>query len=213
MVKFNNKNILPGLQFVAFAAIYFNISFFFPWEDFSFNTISSSYFFDFIFWLGAALFLKEEPRLGEFQQKGALIRTSVTLLIAVIICSLSLAFDFNSPFRYLDSLAVKLLILAPFFEEIVFRGALYDLLKKVPDLQVKFQHIINALLFSLSHAAALFVLPEEFLSFIYYQLFYTFILGWLCSKSREMSKGLMEPIVLHFVFNLMFYTAIKNYGL
>lgn len=214
MIQFNNSMILPAIQFLALVAIYFNVSFFVSWEDLSFHrTISSSYFFDFVFWLGVALLLKEEPRFGKLKPKGAMLRGVLTGLLASIFCMGSIFSNLESPFKYLDQLAFKLLILAPFFEEIVFRGAFFELLLKIPKLSPKVKLMINALLFSGSHAAALLVLPKEYFSFIYYQLFYTLILGWVCAKSRERSGGLVEPIVIHLIFNFIFYLAITNYGL
>lgn len=214
MIRFNNSIIMPALLFVILVAFYFNVSILVPWKDLSLGgSISTSYIFDFFYWLGVALLLKEEPRFGELRPKGAFLRGFFTALLAIGFCMFSLSAEFVSPFKYLDKLALKLLILAPFFEEIVFRGAMYDLLAKVPKLNQKIKLLINAALFSGSHAAALAFLPEEFFSFVYYQLFYTLILGWVCAKSRERSKGLIEPIILHLIFNLMFYLAITNYGL
>ena len=214
MTRFNNPNILPSIQFLAFVAIYFNISIFLPWESLSFDsTISSSYFFDFLYWLAVALWLKEEPQFGELKPKGAMLRGILVGILGTIFCMISIFSNFESPFKYLDHLSLKLLVLAPFFEEIVFRGAFFDLLEKIPRLPQKIKLIINAILFSGSHAAALAVLPKEYFTFIYYQLFYTLVLGWICAKSRERSKGLAEPVIIHFIFNLMFYLAITNYGL
>lgn len=214
MIRFNNPILLPLIQFAALVAIYFNISFFVPWENLSFqSTVSSSYFFDFAFWLGVALLIKEEPRFGELKPKGAMLRVLIIGILATLFCMVSIYTRLESPFKYLDHLAFKLLVLAPFFEEIVFRGAFFDLLAKIPKITDKVKLFLNAILFSGSHAAALFVIPKEYFSFVYYQLFYTLVLGWLCAKSRERSKGLLEPMVIHFIFNLIFYLAITNYGL
>ena len=65
----------------------------------------------------------------------------------------------------------------------------------------------------MSHLPALWFLPEEFHGFIGFQLFYTLLLGWICAKSRVKTNGMLEPVVLHFAFNLIFYIAVKNFGI
>lgn len=193
---------------------YFSISWLVPWEQLSFgSTISSSYFFDFVYTLGVLFALKVEPKLGEIKPEGFIIRAAITASLAVVFCMLSIGFQLASPFKYLDNLGFKLLILAPVFEELVFRGAFYELLIRVRKISQRMKIILNGLLFSFSHSAALLVLPEEFHQFVYVQLFYTFPLGILCSKSRERTGSFIEAIILHLIFNSAFYVAISNYGL
>jgi membrane protease YdiL (CAAX protease family) len=99
--------------------------------------------------------------------------------------------------------------LAPIIEEFVFRFAFYEILKKKVANR-KTLYFLNALLFSISHAGALSVLPKEFFPFIFFQIGYTFILGWICTKAKDDSNSIVEPIILHFVFNFLFYLAVVN---
>ena len=52
--------------------------------------------------------------------------------------------------------------------------------------------LCNAIMFSISHVPALFVLPKEFYGFIYLQLLYTFLLGWICAKARIRTGSTFE---------------------
>jgi membrane protease YdiL (CAAX protease family) len=213
MIKFSKKEQKAAIELIFLVIIYFSTSFLVPWEELSLNTISSSYIFDFIFWLMIATYLREEPKWGHITMRGTVPRVALIIVISLLVCCLSIFLKLNSPFRYLDQLALKLLILAPFFEEIVFRGAFFNLLTRLKRLKRWWCHLMNGLLFSLSHSFALYVLPIEFISFVWYQIVYTFILGWCCSVSREKSGGLIEPILIHFIFNLIFYFFIEYYQL
>jgi len=101
-----------------------------------------------------------------------------------------------------------MIILAPIIEELVFRGSIYELFKKAK-VKIWVNNLINSVLFALSHGSALFVLPAEFHPFIYFQMKYTFVLGHLCAKSRERTHGIIEPMFLHLIFNIVFYASIK----
>ena len=103
---------------------------------------------------------------------------------------------------------LQMLILAPIVEELVFRGAIYEVFK-LAEVKIWVNNLINSLIFATSHAAGFFVLPEEFHSFVHFQIQYTFVLGHLCAKSRERTHGVLEPILLHFAFNLIFYVCVK----
>ncbi|MDH5414840.1 MAG: CPBP family glutamic-type intramembrane protease, partial [Flavobacteriaceae bacterium] len=81
------------------------------------------------------------------------------------------------------------------------------------NLNPKHLLISNGVLFSISHLPGLWYLESAFHGFIYFQLLYTFGLGWMCAKARLESRGLLEPILLHFLFNSVFYLAVTNNGL
>ncbi|MBT4792381.1 MAG: CPBP family intramembrane metalloprotease, partial [Halobacteriovoraceae bacterium] len=103
---------------------------------------------------------------------------------------------------------LQLLLLAPLIEELVFREGFVALFEKFKLNKILILSL-NSILFSLSHLPALWHLPVEFHSFIAFQVFYTLILGWICTKVRIETKGLALPIIHHFLFNLIFYVALK----
>jgi membrane protease YdiL (CAAX protease family) len=114
--------------------------------------------------------------------------------------------DLNSietPFKYIENPWIQLLLFAPIFEELVFRSSIQERLKK--DIRSKSViPLISAILFSVSHAIALWFLHEKFYSFVYVQIGYTFFLGWILAKAQDRGAKTIEPILLHFIFNLFF---------
>ena len=198
------NNFLTG----ALVPLYFIIAWLFPWEKVQVDsTISVSYIWDVLYFVLIIIILKVKPKVG--LSKNILIRGPIVLAMAAACIAITKYAQLNAPFRYIENLAIQLIILAPMIEELVYRHGIYSVFEKLK-LKKEFQFIFGSLLFSIGHASALFYLPGEFHSFIYFQLFYTFILGWLCLKARERTNSLIEPILLHFIFNYCFYLAVKN---
>ena len=200
--------MLKVILVILIPTFYFFMSWFFPWDMFQGeSTISVSYAFDLIFSIGVLIYFKEKEFMGKLNQIGCLLRLIVGILVATACVYLSKVLEFNVPFKYLDNLGVQLLFFAPIFEELVFRGAFYRVLKsaRLPEVPILG---ISAILFSFSHIVAIWHLPPEFHGFVGFQVFYTLILGWLCTKSRIKSKGLVAPMIIHFSFNLVFYIAV-----
>lgn len=191
--------------------IYFACSWLLPWDSIQWDSsISVTYIFDLIFAL--SVYLIHKPKMSLRLTKGILPRLFAISVLAFVTILISLQLNLLSPFRYVDNLFIQILILAPIVEELVFRFALFEPFKLIiPNKNILF--IFNGLLFSLSHGKALSVLPQDFHAFIYFQIGYTFLLGWICSKAKFKSGSILEPIVLHFVFNLIFYYSVINYNL
>ncbi len=191
--------------------VYFSLSWFLPWDSIQWeSSISVTYVFDLLFAFG--VYLIHKPKMSLRLTKGMLPRVLAISAVAFIAIFTSLQLNLLSPFRYVDNLFIQILILAPIVEELVFRFALFEPFKLIiPNKNILF--IFNGLLFSLSHGKALSVLPEDFHSFIYFQIGYTFILGWICSKAKFKSGSILEPILLHFIFNLIFYYSVVHYNL
>jgi membrane protease YdiL (CAAX protease family) len=53
------------------------------------------------------------------------------------------------------------------------------------------------------------VLPVEYVPFIGFQVFYTFVLGVICGQALLRFHSVLAPICMHFVFNLAFYIALQ----
>lgn len=203
-----NMNFYLALFLPVF---YFCISWFVDWASLApaHWTISVSYVFDVFFALTILNLTSKSNFLGKIIPKNFIIRIVLVLGVALLcITILHLSEMLKSPFKFLENQFIQMLILAPIIEELVFRGAIYELFK-VAKVKIWVNNLINSILFALSHAYALTVLPDEFHPFIFFQLKYTFVLGHLCAKSRERTYGILEPILLHFIFNLVFYVAVQ----
>ncbi len=99
-----------------------------------------------------------------------------------------------------------LLVVAPILEEIIFRSFLFISLESF--LHSKFVYFLTAVLFSLAHFNAYRFVPIEFSHFVFYQSFYTFVLGLgLSFVLYKFNRSLMAVILCHFFFNLGFYLA------
>ncbi|MBL7665070.1 MAG: CPBP family intramembrane metalloprotease, partial [Bacteriovoracaceae bacterium] len=101
-----------------------------------------------------------------------------------------------------------LIIFAPIWEELLYRGALVEVLSRA--FTQKYAFWINCLLFSLGHLVAVFLVPAEFRIFVYYQALYTFALAWWLNRKREKLISLNFVMVDHFAFNLGFALALSQ---
>lgn len=188
--------------------IYFGITWFFPWEKFQWHsTISVSYLFDLLFIVLTCFYYKSFLHFKGFDWKGGISRVIATSIIAVISIFLISSLQIKAPFKYIEHLFIQVLILAPIVEELVFRHAFFIGFNKYFKNK-NYLLLTIALMFSLSHLPAIFTLPAEYHSFIYAQLIYTFFLGWLCSKARLRTGNIVEPMLLHLIFNIIFYLAV-----
>jgi membrane protease YdiL (CAAX protease family) len=186
--------------------LYFLVAWFYPWGNIQIeSTISVSYIWDLLFVVAIGIYLKELPKLRV--DKLILIRLPIVALLATLSIYIVHSLKFPAPFKYIENIVLQILILAPLVEELIFRQAIFGLLAKL-NFNEKLKIAIGSFLFSLSHAHALRFLPTEFHDFIYIQLIYTFVLGWIVTRARIKSQSILEPIILHFVFNLIFYLAV-----
>lgn len=189
---------------------YLLISAFVPWEKFSLsNGLLSNIFFDigFIFLMIKLFKLQFSYKLNF--EKGDLSKILATISLAAgsILCLNSLSIQ--NPFIYIDWLFFNLVIVGPILEEFIFRGVFSSFYTKKRILQ----HILSGGVFSLSHSLSMINAPESFYKFFYVQILYTFILGIICSVSFTKSRNILKPILIHIVFNSIFYlvTAFQIY--
>lgn len=190
---------------------YFIILWVCPWESLDFlafmRPISPSVLFDVFLIVSGVSLLRQKVWMGDIEWKGFAIRGLCVVAIAILCVGLTNLLGLSSPFRYLEQPFLQLLVMAPILEELVFRGVFFGLGEKArvkSDVNV----LYNSLLFSLSHVPAIWILEREFHTFIVFQMFYTLALGFICSQSRLKSQGLLSPVLLHFLFNLVFYIAV-----
>lgn len=115
--------------------------------------------------------------------------------------------DIETPFRLVTGLELHLLFFAPVLEELVFRQTFQRfLIKQVGGKYVT--SMLVAAVFAFSHLVGLTVLPVDYVPFIGFQVFYTFVLGLVCGQALLRFHSVFAPIFLHFLFNLTFYIAL-----
>lgn len=188
--------------------LYFGVAWLFPWEEIQIDsTISVAYLWDFLFFILVSFLLGSKPKLAF--SKNILIRIPIIIAMSSLCIAITHYAKLDAPFRYLEHLALQIIFLGPLFEEVVYRHGIYEILNKL-NLKKNFQYFLGAMLFSLGHAQALLFLSHDFHAFIYFQLVYTFFLGWVCIKARERTGSVFEPIILHMIFNYLFWLAVSK---
>jgi membrane protease YdiL (CAAX protease family) len=117
--------------------------------------------------------------------------------------------DIETPFRLVNNLEWHLLLFAPVLEELVFRQTFQRVL--VAAVGGKYvTSMLVAAIFAFSHLVGLSVLPAEYVPFIGFQVFYTFLLGLICGQALLRFHSVFAPMFLHFVFNLIFWIALQS---
>lgn len=187
--------------------MYFGISWGLPWHLIP-STISFSYVFDILFALSASFFFRL-PWKFRWKFNELTVYACVSVICLAWACIGSIWYmDIEVPFRLVNNLEWHLLFFAPVIEELVFRQTFQRVLihnmggKRVTSMLV-------ASIFAFSHLIGLTVLPAEYVPFIGFQVFYTFVLGVLCGQAILRFHSILAPITLHFLFNLSFYVAMQ----
>jgi membrane protease YdiL (CAAX protease family) len=194
------------MSFFFLVIIYFAFSWFLHWHKIP-TTISFSYIFDLIFALGISFFFGLPWKFKWQINKQSVKAILETIAIAIGSISAIWYLDIETPFRLVQGLEFHLLFLAPVLEELVFRQTFQrTLIKSVGGKRVT--SMLVASIFAFSHLIGLTVLPVEYVPFIGFQVFYTFVLGVVCGQSMLRFHSVLAPICLHFIFNLIFYVAL-----
>lgn len=195
------------ISFFVLVIIYFAFSWVLPWNKIP-STISFSYVFDLLFALGVSFFFrlpwkfKWKLNIQSLKAFGEVFALAVGAIAAIWYM------DIELPFRLVTNLEWHLLLFAPVLEELVFRQTFQRMLignmggKRVTSMLV-------ASIFAFSHLVGLAVLPVEYVPFIGFQVFYTFVLGVICGQALLRFHSVLAPICLHFIFNLSFYIALQ----
>jgi membrane protease YdiL (CAAX protease family) len=194
------------LSFFVIVITYFVFSWGLPWQKIP-STISFSYIFDFLFSLGICFFFRLPWIFSWKLNRHSFYSVIIVLLLAAGSVGTISVFEIQVPFRLVHNLEWHLLFFAPILEELVFRQTFQRFLmtniggKRVTSMLV-------AAIFAFSHLIGLLVLPVEYIPFIGFQVFYTFILGVLCGQALLRFHSIFAPIILHFIFNLCFFVAM-----
>ena len=195
------------ISFFVLVIIYFAFSWGLPWNKIP-SSISFSYVFDLLFALGVSFFYRLPWKLKWHLNKQSWKAIAEVFVLALGAIGAIWYMEIELPFRLVQNLEWHLLLFAPVLEELVFRQTFQRMLianvggKRVTSMLV-------ASLFAFSHLIGLMVLPVEYIPFIGFQVFYTFVLGVICGQALLRFHSVIAPICLHFVFNLSFYVALQ----
>lgn len=195
------------IAFFLWVIVYFGFSWGLPWHKIP-SSVSFSYVFDFIFALSVSFFYRL-PWIFKWHFTRQTLKAMLEVFALAAGCIACIWYmDIESPFRLVHGLEWHLLFFAPILEELVFRQTFQRLLitsvggKNVTSMLV-------ASIFAFSHLVGLSVLPVEYVPFIGFQIFYTFVLGVICGQALLRFHSVLAPIALHFIFNLSFYIALQ----
>lgn len=187
--------------------MYFAFSWGLPWHKLP-STISFSYVFDFLFALGVSFLFRLPWKFRWRVNKYTLISFLEILSLGAGTVAAIWYMEIEMPFRLVYNLEWHLLVFAPILEELVFRQTFQRvLIKNMGGKRVT--SMLVAAIFAFSHLIGLSVLPVEYVPFIGFQVFYTFILGVICGQALLRFHSVFAPMALHFIFNLIFYIAMQ----
>lgn len=195
------------ISFFVLVIIYFAFSWGLPWQKIP-STISFSYIFDLLFALGISFFFRLPWKFKWHINKQTFKAIIEVIALGVGAIAAIWYMDIETPFRLVQGLELHLLLFAPILEELVFRQTFQRvLIKNVGGKRVT--SMLVASIFAFSHLVGLMVLPVEYVPFIGFQVFYTFVLGVICGQAMLKFHSVLAPITLHFIFNLCFYIALQ----
>lgn len=195
------------ISFFVLVIIYFAFSWGLPWQKIP-STISFSYIFDLLFALGISFFFRLPWKFKWHINKQTFKALIEVLALGFGAIAAIWYMDIETPFRLVQGLELHLLIFAPILEELVFRQTFQRvLIKNVGGKRVT--SMLVAAIFAFSHLVGLMVLPVEYVPFIGFQVFYTFVLGVICGQAMLKFHSVLAPITMHFIFNLCFYVALQ----
>lgn len=195
------------IGFFILVILYFAFSWGLPWHKLP-STISFSYVFDLLFALGVSFFFRLPWKFKWNITKQSFKAIGEVLIFAILTVVAIWYMDIAVPFRLVSGLEWHLLFFAPVLEELVFRQTFQRFL--VSQLGGKYvTSMLVAAIFAFSHLVGLTVLPVEYVPFIGFQIFYTFVLGLICGQAMLRFHSVLAPITIHFLFNLTFYIALQ----
>lgn len=196
------------ISFFVLVIVYFAFSWGLPWHKIP-STISFSYIFDLLFALSVSFFFRLPWKFRWVITKQTVKATMEVLLLSGGAVLAIWYMDIETPFRLVNNLEWHLLLFAPVLEELVFRQTFQRVL--VASVGGKYvTSMLVAAIFAFSHLVGLSVLPAEYVPFIGFQVFYTFLLGLICGQALLRFHSVFAPIFLHFIFNLVFWIALQS---
>lgn len=194
---------------VLLTFFYFTIAWGVDWSYFSdFSSISVSYLFDLFFIFSISFVYHIKPNLDFKRIRLFVPRLASTLLLAITSIWIIKVVGMKTPYRYLETPMIQLLILSPIIDEFLYRHAFMALYLD-SGLALRYRVWLNAVLYSFSHLPAMWVLPDEYTVFVYFQMFVALILGRILAMGKFKHKSIYGPILLHLNFNLVIAICVS----
>ena len=132
------------------------------------------------------------------RQAGRIFMSGIVLAIGLIIVEAWLPQNKSFPLEKLFSspasaytLAVFSVTVAPFMEEIIFRGVFFAFFERM--VGIRFALVVTALLFASIHA------PEYWGAWSGLSLI--LVVGFVCSAARAITKSVVPGVILHVAYN------------
>jgi len=165
----------------------------------------SSYVFEVILILISVSFSIKKLKTSFLINKRIILMSIFSFMAGWLVFKLAGWINIGIPFN-IETIETMLLLLvvAPIFEEFIFRFFIWKPLENRRRLNPL---IITSILFSYSHLHPIWHLPSLFHNFLYYQTAYTFLLAMACGYSVLKYNSLLGAILIHFMFNAGFYFA------
>jgi len=121
--------------------------------------------------------------------------------IFALISNIGHLFGIPSSFKQWDIVAINAVIVAPFVEEIVFRGVVFQELQEI-GLSFNKSNIITALLFLIVHIIGWGFMGKATLNYLLFSGITVFVFGIILGFIKQQSKSLWASIICHMVNNL-----------
>jgi membrane protease YdiL (CAAX protease family) len=200
-----NQKLIKVSPFIL-TALYFILIWTIPWPVLDTRGIfSTSYLFEIVLCLVGFSVHKSVFMGRPLFDKKFINRTIIIFAYSMVFCVIIFKLmKLITPFTFLQSPIIQLLIIAPILEELFFRYTLINIFKKFSfnDKQALF---FSSIIFAVSHFIAIFYLETVFKNFIILQTIYTFLLGYICGAEYLRQKSMIPAFIFHFLFNLIFY--------
>jgi len=167
-----------------------------------------SYYIEAAYLITVAIAFRPDFGLGRLNLKRDPLWALAFLFAGFIVEALAHIFKLPIPFRIETSplawdFIILFLIIGPLLEELIFRWALWDMLKRIHPLP-NVRLLVTSALFALAHLLAWATVPEELHSFVAFQGFYTFCLALALGAFRLRARSVWVAFLFHALFNLGF---------
>lgn len=204
LISVSNKKI-PAILLLTFYLV-LRVAFENLWRSISWYY---SYLFEIIFVLIAYFNYRGEFTFKKVLDQKDALSAFLAFISGVLIFKASGLMGISIPFDFTSFETVFfLLIVAPVLEELIFRMALWESLRRL--VENKWAIISGStLLFSLGHLMAFWFVPDEFKNFVLYQSVYVILLSQALGWLRFKTNSITTPMLVHFAFNFGFFLGTK----
>lgn len=167
--------------------------------------IFAPYLFDLIYFSSCFYLYKSNWNFSKQVSRNEKLEITLSFLLGFITLYSGELLGFSPPFEFHSfTVALLLIFIGPILEELIFRFSFVSALKNMHGNKY-FLMITSAILFSLAHYWSIFSIPQQFKGFVYYQTFYTLIIGLWWGYNYLKYNNMFNSVFLHIAFNFGFY--------